>query len=659
MFRNLFIKCILCGLLTICSTIRVISGTTEIITNSREAPIYTSADFCMRNGAAYYLQKQSGFDYDRFKKLRSLNRSLHKESNIINKSKSLYNFLSVELWIRFLIFLCILIIINVILIINIRKRKKAEKNLQRSEGILRATLNATANGIIVTGIDKKIIDYNRLFLRIWEFPSEIVENKDLVAMFRYALEQVDNPELHNAWAQRCFEHTRPAFDIIHLKDDRVYEVYSEALIIQGELKGRAWSYKNITAHKQIEKQLQRSQERYRRLVEVSPDAIYISIDGRIIFTNRAGKELIRESDNISIMGDSILDFVCDEYSERVKSGLLRKNENNEGFPLMEMKLKRLDNTFVDVEAATTIFTHDEKTAVLSFVRDISERKEAEILKRSIEEKTKQLNEALEYDKLKTEFFANISHELRTPINVILGAQKLFVLLLKDMELGDKQEKLTKYIYMIRQNCYRLMRLVNNLIDITCIDAGFFNISLMNYDIINIVECITLSVAEYVQEKGIELVFDTQIEEKIIACDADKIERIMLNLLSNAIKFTNKDGVITVYIKEEAENIVILVSDSGIGIPEGKLNTVFERFVQIDKSFIRNHEGSGVGLSLVKSLVDLHGGNIALRSEVGKGTTFEIRLPITLVSEEAAVRSAVTFQSLSERIDVEFSDIYFD
>jgi len=612
MFRKILTKCILCGLLIFYSTIRILSA------NEMTPP----------------------------------------KMNILLLNS--YNFSAKELWVGFFVFLCVVVAINFLLLINIKKRRMAEKDFQRSEGITRATLNATANGIIVISLDKKIIDCNQLFLSMWKFPNEIVENKDLHAMLLYGLEQVYEPTIHHDWIKECFEQTEAAFDIIYLKDDRVYEIYSESLKIQGELQGRVWSFKDITVQKQTENELQRSEERYRRLVELSPDAIYMVVDGKIEFTNEAGKELVRAPHGIDINGRSILDFVCYEHDEAFKNFLLGQNDNNEDFPLVEIKLKRLDNTLVDVEAATTEFIYDRKKAVLSFIRDISERKETELLKISIKEKIEQLNEALEYDKLKTEFFANISHELRTPINVILGAQKLLGLFLKDVELGDKQEKLTKYIYMIRQNCYRLMRTVNNLIDITRIDAGFFNVNLRNYDIINIVERITLLVAEYVQDKGIELVFDTKLEEKIIACDEDKIERIMLNLLSNAIKFTNNDGVITVDIKEELNNIVIMVSDSGIGIPEGKLNTVFEKFVQVDKSFIRDHEGSGIGLSLVKSLVDLHGGSIDLRSEVGKGTTFEVRLPIILTAEEeVAVTSEVVYQSSTERIDVEFSDIYFD
>lgn len=669
-----------------------VKETTKLVTDNTEAPVYAIADFYMENGVmggkvnnprlqgeaaakmalailngksietlpvVYYPSKQFVFDYNELKKHGIAKARLPKGSIIVNKPVITYNFSTEELWMQFFIFLSILVAINIILLINIKKRKKAEESLRRSEGILRATLNATANGIVVISLDKKIIDCNQTFLTMWGFTPKIIEKKNLTSMFKHCLKQVNEPVTHYEWVKMCFEQSEPISDIIYLKDDRVYEVYSEVLIIHDGLQGRVWSFKDITAYKQVKTELQRSEERYRRLVELSPDAIYMLTDGKVVFTNKAGKELIRVPHDMDANGIQALDFVCDEYSERVKNCLLGENRNIVDFPLMEMRVKRMDDTFVDVEAATTQFTYNRKKAILTFVRDISERKETEALKRSIMEKTKQLNDALEYDKLKTEFFANISHELRTPINVILGTQKLFGLFLQEVELGNKQEKLNKYIYMLRQNCYRLMRLVNNLIDITRIDAGFFNIDLRNYDIINIVECITLSVVEYVQEKGIELIFDTQLEEKTIACDADKIERIMLNLLSNAIKFTNRGGIIKVNIEERAENIIISVSDNGIGIPKEKLNAVFERFVQVDKSFIRSHEGSGIGLSIVKSLVDLHGGGIELRSEVGIGTTFEIRLPIALVEEEVAAASEVTYQSSGERINVEFSDIYFD
>jgi signal transduction histidine kinase len=229
---------------------------------------------------------------------------------------------------------------------------------------------------------------------------------------------------------------------------------------------------------------------------------------------------------------------------------------------------------------------------------------------------------------------------------------------KDKEIKWTDENLGKYRKIIKQNCFRLIRMVSNLIDITKIDAGYFKIDMNNCDIVMIVEDITLSVAQYIESRNIELIFDTDIEEKVIACDPDKIERIVLNLLSNSIKYTPAGGQILVRIFMEADNLIISVKDTGVGVPEEMKFMIFDRFVQVDRTSSRRSEGSGIGLSIVKGLVELHGGSIYLESELGKGTEFIIELPDRKVNcdyiEEAAVAKE---QQQIEKISIEFSDIY--
>jgi signal transduction histidine kinase len=137
----------------------------------------------------------------------------------------------------------------------------------------------------------------------------------------------------------------------------------------------------------------------------------------------------------------------------------------------------------------------------------------------------------------------------------------------------------------------------------------------------------LSVAEFAKNKGISLIFDTEVEEKIMACDVDNIERIMLNLLSNSIKYTKPGGNIYVNIYDNEEAVTVSVKDTGIGIPKDKLKIIFERFMQVDSSLKRESEGSGIGLALVKSLVEKQGGEIWLRSEEGLGTDFSLKFPL--------------------------------
>lgn len=266
-----------------------------------------------------------------------------------------------------------------------------------------------------------------------------------------------------------------------------------------------------------------------------------------------------------------------------------------------------------------------------------------------------LNYALECDKMKTEFFSNISHELRTPLNVIMSALQLLKL---QTEQSDYAAKGSKYLNIMQQNCFRLLRLVNNLIDITKIDADYFELKLQNYDIISHIRNITLSVVEYASNRGIMIYFDTNSEEKIIAYDPDQIERIILNLLSNAIKFTHAGGEITVSIYEREDYIEITVKDTGIGIPADMQGCIFERFVQADKSLKRECEGSGIGLSLVKALVEKHDGEITLVSKLGMGSEFKVILPCKTI-EVSEYRSLDYVNSINhvEKVSIELSDIY--
>lgn len=282
--------------------------------------------------------------------------------------------------------------------------------------------------------------------------------------------------------------------------------------------------------------------------------------------------------------------------------------------------------------------------------------ELEKIRKVSEENAKLLSEAREYDKLKTEFFANISHELRTPINIILSAIQLLNIYFVEGNIYKENDKISKYIYSMQQNCYRLLRLISNIIDITKIDSGYFELQLNNHNIVSIVEDITLSVSEYIEHKGITLLFDTDSEEKNIACDSDKIDRVMLNLLSNAVKFTRPGGSILVNVYDKTDKVLIKIKDDGIGIEEDKKDLIFNRFHQVDKSLTRSHEGSGIGLSIVKSLVELHGGSITVDSKYGKGTEFTIELPAKQVCYcDAIMQEAVKGENI-EKINIEFSDI---
>ena len=215
----------------------------------------------------------------------------------------------------------------------------------------------------------------------------------------------------------------------------------------------------------------------------------------------------------------------------------------------------------------------------------------------------------------------------------------------------------KYFNIVLRNSYRLTRMVNNIIDTTRIDAGHLNMYQSNNDIVHFVEEIVYGVRIYAKEKGLSITFDTEIEEKITAFDPDKMERVFLNLLSNAIKFTNKGGEISVAIKDGTDFIEISVGDTGIGISKQDQEVIFDRFIQADKSLARSCEGSGIGLSLVKALVEMHKGSITLQSELNKGSVFTVILPTYLIEQDNEIYTQYSTGFGEQKMNIEFSDIY--
>ena len=261
------------------------------------------------------------------------------------------------------------------------------------------------------------------------------------------------------------------------------------------------------------------------------------------------------------------------------------------------------------------------------------------------------------EELRNQFFANISHELRTPINILICS---FELLRSKIDDKDKlYEYYKKYDKTIMDNSSRMLRLVNNIIDVSKFDAGAFKMHFVNCDIISVIENITMCTIQSPKLQNRNVVFDTNTEYLEMKCDVENIERVMLNLLSNAIKFTAPDGNILVECTEEEHTLKISVKDDGIGIPDECREKIFQRFVQVDKSLHRNAEGSGIGLSLVKYIVEAHNGEIYINPEYKDGCEFIIILPKVKCDENDEENMDLTRtidKELEQKVDIELSDI---
>lgn len=258
---------------------------------------------------------------------------------------------------------------------------------------------------------------------------------------------------------------------------------------------------------------------------------------------------------------------------------------------------------------------------------------------------------LEKTKNKIDLIGKLSHEFKTPLNLIFSAVQMI-----NLNNKDKEDDISKYTDIITQNGYRMLRLINNLIDMVKMDVDSFTLELKNVDIVDILNKITDSVKSYIDNKNRDIKFSSDYDRKIIKCDPVNIERIILNLLSNAVKFTEKGDEIILSLTKENDMIKISVKDNGIGIENNKLKYIFDEFKQIDESMTRNSEGSGLGLSIVKSLVELHDGEITVKSREKKGSEFIIFLPDEQIDGEEV--KEFKFKDNINKTALELSDIEF-
>jgi signal transduction histidine kinase len=231
------------------------------------------------------------------------------------------------------------------------------------------------------------------------------------------------------------------------------------------------------------------------------------------------------------------------------------------------------------------------------------------------------NEALEAsDRLKTAFLSHVSYELRTPLTTIIG----FADLLAEPVTGSLNGKQREYLNDIKTSSQVLLNIINDIIDLAVIDAGALDLKLAPVEVKDIVEAAELGVRERLSRAKVHLDVHIAKGAGTMTADANRLIQVLYNLLSNAIGFSPEDGTITLNCRREKNGIAISVQDTGLGIPEEEQATVFERFESRSKG--SRHRGAGLGLSLVKSIVELHKGRIDLRSTPGAGTTVTVFLP---------------------------------
>jgi hypothetical protein len=386
--------------------------------------------------------------------------------------------------------------------------------------------------------------------------------------------------------------------------------------LNGKISGTISSGIDITERKQTEKLLKESEQKSMSIMENSADAIFIANQqGKYVYTNKAVSVMLGYTAE-EMISKTIADITSSDIT--VETSELFKQILNEGKGFAEIELIMKDGNYISTDLNAVVLPDG---TIYGSCRDITERKKAEL------ELIRAKEKAEESDRLKSAFLTNMSHEIRTPMNGILG----FAELLKRPNLTDEQQQ--EFIGIIGESGNRMLNTINSIMDISKIEAGLISIKISESNINTQIEFLYNFFTPMTESKGLQLSFNNGLtsKEAIIKTDIGKFNSILTYLVGNAIKFTD-EGSIEFGYEKSGEYLEFFVKDTGIGIPQDRLEAIFERFVQADIEDKRVFEGSGLGLTISKSYVGMLGGKIWVESEEGKGTKFYFTIPYILESD---------------------------
>lgn len=497
--------------------------------------------------------------------------------------------------------------------INTREteRDRAQSALKQSEEKFRNIFNFSLDGVLVTNIDGVVLEASSRASEIFDIEVEELKGRSMLTVMPASYSKQRGMILKEI-------QTRGEFTFVtnyKTADDteRFLEFSTKLINHEGE-SGLLSLVRDITTRIKADEALRESEERYKKLVENLPSAIALHRNGKIVFVNDAIKMVLNGKTKEQFIDRNILDFIP-ENNKEIISNHFAITDVNAASPSLELTMLQANGDEIEAELTSMPLYFNRQKAILTVFKDISSRKKIE------NDLVVALQKAEESDKLKSSFLANMSHEIRTPMNGIIG----FADLLKKDNLSSADLK--RYVDVIRTSADRLLGIINDIIDISKIEAGVINVVNEQFDLKELVNDIFQFFIPQAQKKGIEFNLETYIGERtVIKSDRTKISQIVTNLLSNAIKFTHK-GEVIITCSLEGGQMRVQVKDSGIGIPEDQQLAIFERFRQADHYLQDFKEGTGLGLSISRGFARALGGDISVVSEFEKGAVFMVEIPV--------------------------------
>jgi len=390
-----------------------------------------------------------------------------------------------------------------------------------------------------------------------------------------------------------------------------------------------------------------AEKRYKNLFENSPNAVLlINFEGIVIDANSTTKKLFGYEKEEFL--DKPISSLTDIFPQEVKHffKLIFRASFSKDFPKpTEFQVKIKGGNLIWVVLQASLIKQNTETLIQFIFQDITEKKKGELITEKFKEeleievkkRTKELNNALEQQKLyldqivkssqiKTEFMATMSHELRTPLNAIIG----FTDLLLEGVYGGLNEEQIDFMNDIKSSAEHQFEMIKRILDISKIESGQVSLNFQKFSLNSTIEQIRSNLKPLYSKKDLKFKVKGLDEEIFIVADPIRFKEILINLIGNAIKFTI-DGKITLIFKEDYYNWIFRVRDTGIGIANKDFPLIFKEFNRVESTYVRSTPGTGLGLSLTKRLIELHGGEISFFSLLGSGTTFTFNIPKKLAS----------------------------
>ena len=517
-----------------------------------------------------------------------------------------------------------------------KSSKEGVQEINYALAVTRATLEATADGIVAIDATGRIISWNAKFVELWLIPQELIAQREAQKVRAWIARQLKESEEYLHRITQIEASAKKSADVLELQDGRQIERYSEPVSIKGTAAGRVWSFRDVTARNQADL----VSRRLAAIVDNSDDAIVGKDLNSIITSWNQGAQRIFGYTAEEMIGTSIKRLIpADRQDEEdVILARLRRGERFDHFETIRVT-KEGRELHVSLTISPIKDAGGNVVGASKIARDITDRKLAEAALRTAQKAAEAANtekaqlleserlaraEAERASRIKDEFLATLSHELRTPLNAVLGWSTI----LRGRENLDPE--MIQALETIDRNARVQGQIIEDLLDMSRIISGKVRLDVQPLDLPGILLEAVDTMRATATTKGVRIQTVIDPFNATILGDPNRLQQIFWNLLSNSIKFTPKHGRIQVLLQRINSHVEVSVIDTGEGISPDFLPYIFNRFQQADASTTRRHGGLGLGLAIVKNLVELHGGSVRAKSGgTGKGATFIVSLPLTV------------------------------